>query len=68
MTYVGEDGKEYQPYMVHRALLGSLERFFGALIEHYARGLPGLVEPGAGGADPHRRAAPGVRPLSWPIA
>ncbi|MBI5957460.1 MAG: threonine--tRNA ligase [Chloroflexi bacterium] len=40
MTYVGEDGKEYQPYMVHRALLGSMERFFGVLIEHYAGAFP----------------------------
>ncbi len=40
MTYVGEDGKEHQPYMVHRALLGSLERFFGVLVEHYAGAFP----------------------------
>jgi len=45
MTYVGEDGKEYQPYMVHRALLGSLERFFGALIEHYAGAFPVWLSP-----------------------
>ncbi|MBC7238214.1 MAG: threonine--tRNA ligase, partial [Chloroflexi bacterium] len=36
MTYIGADGLEHRPYMVHRALLGSLERFFGVLIEHYA--------------------------------
>lgn len=40
MTYIGEDGKEHRPYMVHRALLGSLERFFGMLIEHYAGNFP----------------------------
>lgn len=40
MTYIGEDGKEHQPYMVHRALLGSLERFFGVLVEHYAGAFP----------------------------
>ena len=40
LTYVGEDGKEHQPYMVHRALLGSLERFFGILIEHYGGAFP----------------------------
>jgi len=40
MTYIGEDGKEHQPYMVHRALLGSLERFFGVLIEHYGGAFP----------------------------
>ena len=38
MTYVGEDGQRHQPFMVHRALFGSLERFFGILIEQYAGG------------------------------
>lgn len=45
MTYVGEDGQEHQPYMVHRALLGSLERFFGALIEHYSGAFPVWLAP-----------------------
>jgi threonyl-tRNA synthetase len=45
MTYVGEDGKEHQPYMVHRALLGSLERFFGILIEHYGGAFPAWLAP-----------------------
>ncbi|MCJ7610812.1 MAG: threonine--tRNA ligase, partial [Candidatus Aminicenantes bacterium] len=45
MTYVGEDGKEHQPYMIHRALLGSLERFFGILIEHYAGNFPLWLAP-----------------------
>jgi threonyl-tRNA synthetase len=45
MTYVGEDGQEHQPYVVHRALLGSLERFFGALIEHYAGAFPVWLSP-----------------------
>jgi len=45
MTYVGEDGKEHQPYMVHRALLGSLERFFGILIEHYGGAFPFWLAP-----------------------
>ncbi len=40
LSYIGEDGKEHQPYMIHRALLGSLERFFGILIEHYAGAFP----------------------------
>jgi threonyl-tRNA synthetase len=40
MTYVGEDGMEHRPYMVHRALLGSIERFFGILVEHYAGAFP----------------------------
>jgi threonyl-tRNA synthetase len=45
MTYVGEDGKEHRPYMVHRALLGSLERFFALLVEHYAGAFPVWLSP-----------------------
>jgi threonyl-tRNA synthetase len=45
LYYVGEDGKEHQPYMVHRALLGSLERFFGILIEHYGGAFPLWLAP-----------------------
>jgi len=45
LTYIGEDGKEHQPYMVHRALLGSLERFFGILIEHYGGAFPAWLAP-----------------------
>ncbi len=45
LSYVGEDGKEHQPYMVHRALLGSLERFFGILIEHYGGAFPLWLAP-----------------------
>lgn len=45
MTYVGSDGKEHRPYMIHRALLGSLERFFGILIEHYAGAFPLWLAP-----------------------
>ena len=45
MVYVGEDGKDHQPYMVHRALLGSLERFFGVLIEHYGGAFPVWLAP-----------------------
>ena len=45
LMYIGEDGKEHQPYMVHRALLGSLERFFGILIEHYAGAFPAWLAP-----------------------
>ncbi|HEX8871400.1 MAG TPA: threonine--tRNA ligase, partial [Candidatus Acidoferrum sp.] len=40
LEYVGEDGARHQPLMVHRALLGSVERFFGILIEHYAGAFP----------------------------
>jgi threonyl-tRNA synthetase len=45
MIYVGEDGLEHQPYVVHRALLGSLERFFGTLIEHYGGAFPVWLSP-----------------------
>jgi len=45
MTYIGEDGKEHRPYMVHRALLGSLERFYGVLVEHYGGAFPVWLAP-----------------------
>ena len=45
LTYTGADGEEHQPYMVHRTLLGSLERFFGILIEHYAGAFPAWLAP-----------------------
>jgi threonyl-tRNA synthetase len=45
MTYVGEDGGEHRPYMVHRALLGSIERFFGVLVEHYGGAFPVWLAP-----------------------
>ncbi|MBO4633386.1 MAG: threonine--tRNA ligase [Lentisphaeria bacterium] len=45
ITYVGEDGQRHQPYMVHRALFGSLERFFGILIEHFAGAFPVWLAP-----------------------
>ncbi|MFO7761547.1 MAG: threonine--tRNA ligase [Thermodesulfobacteriota bacterium] len=45
LTYVGEDGREHQPIMVHRAIMGSLERFFGVLIEHYAGAFPLWLAP-----------------------
>lgn len=45
MSYIAEDGKEHRPYMVHRALLGSLERFFGVLVEHYAGAFPVWLAP-----------------------
>ncbi len=40
LVYMGKDGQEHRPFMVHRALLGSWERFFGLLIEHYAGAFP----------------------------
>lgn len=45
LTYIGPDGQEHRPYMIHRALLGSLERFFGILIEHYAGAFPVWLAP-----------------------
>jgi threonyl-tRNA synthetase len=45
LEYVGEDGSRHQPLMVHRALLGSVERFFGVLIEHYAGAFPTWLAP-----------------------
>jgi threonyl-tRNA synthetase len=45
MTYIGVDNQAHQPYMIHRALLGSIERFFGMLIEHYAGAFPVWLAP-----------------------
>jgi len=45
ITYVGEDGREHRPFMVHRTLLGSVERFMGVLIEHYAGAFPLWLAP-----------------------
>ena len=45
LAYIGEDGKEHRPVMIHRVILGSMERFIGALIEHYAGALPLWLSP-----------------------
>jgi threonyl-tRNA synthetase len=45
LEYVGPDGKPHRPIMIHRALFGSLERFFGVLIEHYAGAFPVWLAP-----------------------
>jgi threonyl-tRNA synthetase len=45
MTFKGSDGKEHRPIMIHRALMGSMERFFGCLIEHYAGAFPTWLAP-----------------------
>ena len=45
VNYIGEDGKEHQPIMIHRALMGSLERFIGVLIENYAGAFPIWLAP-----------------------
>jgi threonyl-tRNA synthetase len=52
MEYVGEDGERHQPVMVHRALFGSVERFFGVLIEHYAGAFPLWLAPVQAGIVP----------------
>ena len=45
ISYIGEDGKNHRPYMLHRALLGSMERFFGVLLEHFGGSLPTWISP-----------------------
>jgi threonyl-tRNA synthetase len=45
LTYVGEDGREHRPVMVHRTVLGSMERFVGGLVEHYAGAFPVWLSP-----------------------
>ena len=45
LEFTGEDGKKHQPLMVHRALYGSVERFFGILVEHYAGAFPVWLAP-----------------------
>jgi len=45
MSYIEEDGQAYRPYMIHRALMGSIERFFGVLIEHYGGAFPVWLSP-----------------------
>ena len=45
MTFVDSDGQHKRPYMIHRALLGSLERFFGVLIEHFGGAFPVWISP-----------------------
>lgn len=45
LSYVGEDGKRHSPFLIHRAILGSLERFFGVLIEHYNGNFPVWLAP-----------------------
>jgi threonyl-tRNA synthetase len=45
LSYIAEDGKQHRPYMIHRALLGSMERFMGVLVEHYAGAFPLWLAP-----------------------
>ncbi len=65
LTYIGEDGGKHRPVVLHRAILGSLERFLGILIEHTRRQLPVLDRARAGGGPagvgPFRGEGPGGR-------
>lgn len=45
LNYIGEDGQEHRPYVIHRALMGSMERFMGVLIEHFAGAFPVWLSP-----------------------
>ena len=45
LTYVGEDGEKHRPVMIHRTIFGSMERFIGILIEHYAGAFPVWLAP-----------------------
>ncbi|HEY5153091.1 MAG TPA: threonine--tRNA ligase, partial [Acidimicrobiales bacterium] len=45
MEYIGSDGQPHAPIMIHRALFGSIERFFGVLVEHYAGAFPAWLAP-----------------------
>ncbi|MEI3003500.1 MAG: threonine--tRNA ligase [Victivallales bacterium] len=62
INYIGEDGQRHQPYMVHRALFGSLERFFGILIEHFAGAFPAWLAPETGPPDSDHRASARILP------
>src|SRR3989442_6848237 len=59
LEYIAEDGKAHQPIMVHRALLGSLERFFGVLIEHFGGAFPLSLAPVQAGRLPVAERPPG---------
>ncbi len=59
--YVAEDGARRAPVMLHRAIVGSLERFIGILIEQHAGALAGVAGAGAGGRLPDHRRAGGLR-------
>ena len=45
LSYIGDDGAEHRPFMIHRALLGSMERFFGVLVEHFSGAFPVWLSP-----------------------
>jgi threonyl-tRNA synthetase len=60
LTYVGEDGAQHRPFMIHRALLGSMERFFGVLLEHHRRSIAGLAVACSGHVDSDCRPSRGL--------
>lgn len=45
LNYIGQDGEEHRPVMIHRAIYGSIERFIGILIEHFAGAFPTWMAP-----------------------
>ncbi len=65
--YIDEHSSKRTPVMLHRAIFGSLERFFAILLEHHAGRLPGLAGPGAGGGPEHYRPAGRVCPAGYGI-
>ena len=65
LIYTGADNAEHRPVMIHRALMGSYERFIGILLEHFGGRAAGVAEPGAGDRAADRRPPHRVRPRSW---
>ena len=61
MEYVGADNERHRPIMIHRALFGSIERFFAILVEHYAGRVPAVARAGAGHGAAGRRPPRRVR-------
>jgi hypothetical protein len=62
ITYVGEDGAKHRPYMVHRALFGSIERFFAVMVESFNGAFPTWLAPGAGQRRAGRRRSSTATP------
>ena len=62
LDYVGEDGKEHRPVMLHRAIFGSLERFISVYIEHCGGNFPAWIAPDAGDRPHGERQERGLRP------
>ncbi len=63
LEYVGSDSARHRPIMLHRALFGSVERFFGVLLEHYAGAFPGVVVTSAGAGAARRICSRRLCPL-----